>query len=55
MAVSQTVTYTISGATNLISSLTGIQNAIGNTFNKGNSTVTYIATDTSGNIASCSF
>jgi gliding motility-associated-like protein len=45
------VTYSFSGAT--LGS--GITNASGSFFNIGNTIVTYIATDLSGNTASCSF
>jgi gliding motility-associated-like protein len=45
------VTYSFSGAT----TGTGLNNASGSSFNVGNTTVTYIATDLSGNIGSCSF
>jgi hypothetical protein len=45
------VTYSFSGAT----TGTGLNNASGSSFNVGNTTVTYIATDLSGNVGSCSF
>ncbi len=45
------VTYSFSGAT----TGSGSNNASGSSFNVGNTTVTYIATDVSGNISSCSF
>lgn len=45
------VTYSFSGAT--VGS--GVNNASGSSFNVGNTTVTYIATDLSGNSSSCSF
>jgi len=45
------VTYSFSGAT----TGSGVNNASGSTFNVGNTTVTYIATDLSGNTSNCSF
>ncbi|MDI9341804.1 MAG: HYR domain-containing protein [Sediminibacterium sp.] len=45
------VTYSFSGAT----AGSGANNASGTAFNTGTTTVTYIATDGSGNIGSCSF
>ncbi len=45
------VTYSFSGAT----AGSGANNASGSPFNVGNTTVTYIATDASGNVGSCSF
>jgi trimeric autotransporter adhesin len=51
----QSVTYSISGATVANSPATGINNASGVIFNKGLSTVTYTATDNSGNVKICSF
>ncbi|MDP1800278.1 MAG: gliding motility-associated C-terminal domain-containing protein [Bacteroidota bacterium] len=45
------VTYSFSGVT----AGSGANNASGSTFNVGNTTVTYIATDPSGNVGSCSF
>jgi CshA-type fibril repeat protein len=49
------VTYTLSGATVANSPASGINNASGQTFNLGETLVTYIATDASGNISNCSF
>jgi HYR domain len=49
------VTYALTGATTFTSPTTGINNASGTTFNKGITTVNYVATDLSGNIALCSF
>ena len=48
-------TYTISGATTASSPLVGINDASGETFNLGTSTVTYIIEDAAGNSATCSF
>lgn len=48
---SPAVTYSFSGAT----TGSGINNASGTAFNPGTTTVTYLATDLSGNIGSCSF
>ena len=45
------VTYSFSGAT----AGAGANNASGSVFNVGNTTVTYIATDLSGNVGSCTF
>jgi large repetitive protein len=49
------VSYIISGATNISSPLSGINDASGTTFNKGISTVNYLAKDASGNEIGCSF
>ena len=49
------VTWRMSGATTSVSPATGINYATGETFNVGVTTVTYYATDISGNIDSCSF
>ena len=46
-----TIAYTLSGAT----TGSGTNDASGNLFNVGFTTVTYTATDTSGNVGSCSF
>jgi HYR domain len=51
----QKVTYTISGATTIASATTGINNASTVVFNKGISTVTYVATDVNGNSSTCNF
>ncbi len=48
-------TYTISGATIASSPITGINDASGETFNLGTSTVTYVIEDAAGNSATCSF
>ena len=45
------VTYSFSGAT----AGSGANNASGSSFNVGNTTITYIATDLSGNVGSCTF
>jgi hypothetical protein len=49
------VTYVVTGATNTTSAATGFNDASVVPFNKGESTVTYTATDMSGNIATCTF
>lgn len=49
------VTWSTSGATTLNSAASGINNASGSTFNKGTTTVTYIATDLTGNSSTCNF
>ena len=48
-------TYTIAGATIATSPITGINDASGETFNLGTSTVTYVIEDAAGNSATCSF
>lgn len=50
-----TLTWAISGATSLSSPLTGINQVGTQTFNLGISTVTYTATDASGNVSTCSY
>jgi gliding motility-associated-like protein len=50
-----TLTWTMSGATTGASPATGINNAGTQTFNIGVTTVTYVATDASGNSSNCSF
>ncbi|MBX7242012.1 MAG: HYR domain-containing protein [Bacteroidia bacterium] len=49
------ITWAVTGATTLNSQATGINNASGNVFNSGVSTVTYTATDVNGNTNTCSF
>ncbi|MDQ2179492.1 LamG-like jellyroll fold domain-containing protein [Marinifilum sp. D714] len=48
-------TWTLSGATAANSSTTGINDASGQTFNVGTTTVTYTIEDAAGNEATCSF
>ena len=50
-----TQTWTLTGATTANSPATGINDASGQTFNLGTTTVTYTVTDASGNATSCSF
>ena len=51
----ESVIYTLTGDTNVSSPSTGINDASGETFNVGLTTVMYTAIDSFGNIAFCSF